>query len=237
MSDDSSLAPVTWTIDDGVAVIRYDDGKANVVSHQAIELLTQALDDAEARAQAVCLVGRDGKLSAGFDLGVMTSGPEASAALVHAGGQLLLRLYGHPQPTVVAVTGHALAMGALLVLACDTRIGSEGPYKIGLNEVAIGLRLPIFAVELARDRLSKRAFTRATMQAEVLDPRGAVDAGFLDRVVDPAECVDEALAEARRLSQLRSGAYGTTKRLARRATLERIGASFAEDLESLGIPG
>ena len=53
--------------------------------------------------------------------------PSDTLHLVNAGGDMLLRLYRHPQPTVIAVTGHALAAGALLVLACDSRIGTPGP--------------------------------------------------------------------------------------------------------------
>ena len=60
-------------------------------------------------------------------------------------------------------------MGSLLLLACDSRIGVRGEFKIGLNEVAIRMTLPIFAVELARDRLTPRFFQRATTQAEIHD--------------------------------------------------------------------
>src|SRR3954452_9115659 len=129
MSDPSTTsALITVTIDDdGVALVHLDDGKANALSHAMIEQLHDALDRAESEARAVCIVGRDGKLCAGFDLSVMTAGADATRGLVKAGGELLMRLYGHPQPTVVAVTGHALAAGALLVLSCDTRIAADVP--------------------------------------------------------------------------------------------------------------
>src|SRR3954451_20240305 len=148
---------VTTTIEDGVAVVALDDGKMNAISHEVIDGIHTALDTALNDAKAVLIRGNDRALSAGFDLKVMQGGDvNAMAALVSAGGEMLLRLYRHPQPTVVAVTGHALAAGALLVLACDTRIGAPGNAKIGLNEVAIGLALPDFAIDLATARLSKR---------------------------------------------------------------------------------
>ena len=74
--------PVTTTIEDGVAVLRFDDGKANVLSHDSIESLDAALDWAGAEADSVCIVGRSGKLCAGFDLSVMTGGPAAAQDLV-----------------------------------------------------------------------------------------------------------------------------------------------------------
>src|SRR5207237_7610761 len=128
----------------------------------------------------------------------------------------------HPQPAGAAVTGHALAAGALLVLACDTRICGDGPAKIGLNEVAIGMTLPVFAVELARDRLSKRYFTRAAIEAEIFSPEGALAAGYLDTIVPAGECEHTAIEEARRLGQLDAAAYAGTKLALRQATIDKV---------------
>jgi enoyl-CoA hydratase len=229
--------PVTVTIDDGVAVVRLDDGKRNAISPHVVELLHEALDSAERddAVRAVCIIGRPGTLSAGFDLKVMTAGADAARELVQAGAEMLMRLYLHPQPTVVAVTGHALAAGALVVLACDTRIGADIDAKIGLNEVAIGMSLPIFAVELARDRLGPAA-TRAAVQAELADPMRAVELGYLDRVVAAADCEATAIDEARRLGELRSGAYGTTKRRLRQATVDHVLATLAADMDAVTGP-
>lgn len=213
---------VTTTIEDGLAVVRLDDGKMNALSMSVIDGLHAALDRAQSDATAVCIVGNAKALCAGFDLAVMRGGVEGMVELVRAGGQLLMRLYGHPQPTVAAVTGHALAAGALLVLACDERVGAEGPAKIGLNEVAIGMTLPVFAVELARDRLSKRYLTRATIEAEIFDAEGALAAGYLDKLVPANQCEGVALEEARRLGQLPAEAYGGTKKAVRQATIDKV---------------
>jgi len=227
--------PLTTTIEDGVAVLRFDDGKANVLSFAAIDALAAALDRAEADAAAVCLVGREGRLCAGFDLSVMTGGPDAARDLVARGGDLLLRLYQHPQPVVVAVTGHALAAGALLVLACDVRIGADVPAKIGLNETSIGMPLPLFAVALAEDRLATTELTRATLGAEIYDPARAVAAGYLDRVVPPDAVVDEAVAEARRLGGYRPLAYAQTKAVLRAPTVRRVAEGTAADLARFSV--
>jgi enoyl-CoA hydratase len=206
------------------------------VSHRVIELLHAGLDQAAAEARAVAIVGRDGKLSAGFDLTEMTAGIEQARALVGAGGRLLMRLFGHPQPVVVAVTGHALAAGALLALACDLRIGADVAAKIGLNETAIGMGLPRYATELAAARLAPTHLTRAAIQAEIYDPTGAVEAGFLDRVVPAAECEAVAIAEARRLGQLRTGAYSHTKSALRHDVIDRVLAGLDEDMTTITAP-
>jgi len=218
---------VTTTVEDGVAVVRLDDGKANALSMGVIGGLHEALEKASAEANAVCFAGNAKALCAGFDLSVMQGGVEGMIELVRSGGEFLMRLYGHPQPTVAAVTGHALAAGALLVLACDTRISGDAPAKIGLNEVAIGMTLPDFAIELARDRLSKRYLTRATVEAEIFDPEGALAAGYLDMIVAADQCERTAIDVARRLGQLDAAAYGGTKQALRQATIDKVMPTLA----------
>lgn len=222
--------PVSTTIEDGVAVVRFDDGKANVLTSAVIESFDAALDRAQDEARAVCIVGREKMFCAGFDLSVMTAGPEAARELVAHGGRLLMRLYVHPQPVVVAVTGHALAAGALLVLTADVRVGADVPAKIGLNETSIGMPLPVFAVALAEDRLDRRALVPATLAARVYDPHGAAEVGYLDRVVAPEQVEAEAIAEARRLGEYDRTAYAQTKEVLRGPTLERVRETGAADL-------
>lgn len=234
MSD--ATDPVTCTIEDGVAVVRLDDGKVNVVSHRVIELLHAALDQAQAEATAVAIIGREGKLSAGFDLTEMTAGIERTQALVGSGGRLLMRIFVHPQPVVLGVTGHALAAGALLTLSCDTRIGGDGPSKIGLNETAIGMGLPIYALELAQARLSSAHLTRAAVQAEIYGPAGAVEAGYLDRVVPMDECASATIEEARRLGALPGSAYAHTKRGIRQAIVDRVLPGIDDDMKKMTAP-
>lgn len=225
MSDDI----VKTEIQDGVAVIRLDDGKANALSVATQSKIHAALDHAEKEAQSVVLAGRPGRFSGGFDLSVIGSGDaDAMREMVKGGAELAIRLYEYPLPVVVACTGHAIAMGAVLLLSADTRIGVEGDFKIGLNEVAIRMTLPMFAVELARDRLSRRHLQRAVNLAHIYGPAEAVDAGYLDRVVAPEALLASAIAEAKSYEPLDARAHHGTKRNLRGATIERIRASLLE---------
>jgi enoyl-CoA hydratase len=229
--------PVHLTIEDGVAVVRLDDGKANAVSHRLVEQLHEALDRAQAEATAVAILGREGRFSAGFDLSVMTQGADATRGLVRAGGELLMRLFTHPQPTVAAVTGHALAAGALLCLACDTRLGAaDVPAKIGLNETAIGMGLPWYGIRLGEARLSVRHRQRAVLQAELYDMAGAVDAGYLDELVPGAELDRAAVDRARQLGQLPAGAHAFTKRRLRQALADEVLAGLDADMAEMVPP-
>jgi enoyl-CoA hydratase len=232
----SGAPRIAYRRDGDVAVLTLDDGKANAVSHELIAELRGALGRAREEAQAVVIAGRPGRFSAGFDLSIMTAGPDQARELVTAGCELLCDLYVHPQPVVVACTGHALAAGALILLAADRRVGVLGDFKIGLNEVAIGLRLPIFAIELARDRLSKRHFTAATTLARVFSPAEACDAGYLDAAVEASSLMETVMKEAAALAALPRGALAQTKQLARAPLVEHVRATLDEDMRRVAPP-
>ena len=224
---------VSYTLEGSVAVVQMDDGKANALGETMMNELLAALARAEKEATAIVLAGRAERFCAGFDLRAMMSGRDAAIATLRQGVDVLLGFYGTPLPVVIACTGHALAGGALLVLTGDLRLGISGPFKIGLNEVAIGLPVPSLAMEFARDRLSKRALTRATLLAEIYTPDDAVGAGYLDALVPAGELLDRAKAEAARLGGLSRGAYAATKALLRKPTIDRIRAGLDAELARL----
>jgi enoyl-CoA hydratase len=213
-----------------------DDGKANALSVEMIEALLAALARAEGEAKAMVLAGRAERFCAGFDLRVMMSGPEQATALLKRGSELLLRLYDAALPLVIACSGHALAGGALVVLTGDLRLGAAGAFKIGLNEVSIGLPVPVLAMELARDRLVKTELDRATLMAHIYTPDEALRAGYLDAVVPADELAARATHEAARLGALPRTAYRATKTRLRRATIEHIRASMDADMASIMKP-
>ena len=217
----------TVEITNDIALIRMDDGKANAINFEMVAALNTALDKAEAEAKAIVLAGRDGRFSGGFDLKAFASlGADGVYELLDAGAELLLRLYGGPLPVVAACTGHAIAMGVFILNACDTRVGAAGEYKIGANEAVTGMQLPIFAMELSRDRLSPAHLTRAMIQGFIYNPEGAVEAGYLDMLAEADKVEAKALAVAGQLAQLPGKAYAWNKKSIRKATLDRIRASL-----------
>lgn len=225
-----------YELRDGVAVVTMDDGKVNALSPQMLKLLDAHLDRAESEAKALLLCGRPGRFSGGLDLSVMTGGIDGMRALLVSLTELLMRLYLCPLPVVVACSGHALAGGCIFLLIADRRIGAQGAFKIGLNEVAIHLPLPIFGVELARDRLSKRHYTQAVGQARIYDPQTAVDAGYLDATEAPERLFDVAFEQAMQLGTLPAIAFRETKRRQRSATVEYIRRTLHDDIAMLTTP-
>lgn len=226
---------VTYHDGDAIATITMDDGKVNALSMPMFDEVNAALDRAEAAGAAVVLAGRDGVFSAGFDLGVLRAGGAAAAALVRTGFELSARLLAFPAPVVVACTGHAIAMGAFLLLSGDLRLGAPGTYRITANEVAIGLTMPRPAIEISRQRLAPAHFNRAMILAEVYSPDEAVAAGFLDRV-DP-EPVPAARAAAERLAQLDRAAHAATKLRIRGPVADAIRQSLEDDARAFAASG
>ncbi len=219
-----------------VAVIRLDDGKVNVLSHDVIAALQESLDRAESEAKAVVMIGRPGKFSAGFDLKVMQSSPEAASNLFRAGMDLFVRLYEFPIPVVTGCTGHALAAGAIWLMCCDVRIGADTPTKVGLNETAIGMVLPSSVITLARDRLSPRHVHSSTLLARLYSPAEAVDVGYLDWVVPEDELEGAAVSEAAGLAEgLALKAFAGTRRLIRGPVAESVREILDQDTRSFTV--
>ena len=220
---------LTTTVENDIAILHMDDGRANALGHAMIGELNAALDRAEKDAKAILITGRENRFCAGFDLEVMASGPENVGKLVGAGAELLLRLYEYRLPVVMACTGHALAAGGLLLLSGDARIGAEGTFKIGLPEVAIGMTMPIFGIELARDRLARNRFTEAVTQARTYSPAEAVAVGYLDATAPAASLMEAAKARATELAALQQPAFANTKRKERALTIRHIRDTLESD--------
>ena len=220
---------VSYQVQENIATITIDDGKANAVSFQFLEEVNAALDQAEQDNAVVILTGRPGKFTAGFDLSVVTKGGEAALKLARAGAQLTVRLLGFPTPVIVACNGHCVALGALLLLSTDYRVGVEGNYKIGTNEVAIGITLPYFGVELARLRLSPIYFNRSVVNAEIYTPQGAVEAGFLDVIVSEEKLMETAMQSAQTLGKLDMAAHNATKLRVREKAISIINKAIEKE--------
>ena len=218
-----------YQLTNNVATVTIDDGKANVVGIDFLDKINACLDRAEQeQVGAVIIKGREGMFSGGFDLGEFKKGPEQGMAMVARGFELLVRLYSFPLPLVAACTGHGIAMGAFIIMACDSRVGTRGDFKMSLPETAIGMELPPILVELTASRISRRHMTRVALQSEVYAPDDAVDAGFVDEVVEPGELDTRTMAIAERLAGLPQAQYAANKLSVRARTLEAMKDSIAQ---------
>lgn len=220
-------APATIEINDEIAIITMDDGKANAINPPMLAALNSCLDQAEKDAKVVIITGREGRFSGGFDLKLMMSLPgDQVKALVDGGGKLAHRLYSFPMPVIAACNGHGVAMGCFILLSCDVRIGTAGAFKIGANETQINMVLPIFASELVKARVADDFKTRSMVFGELFDPETAAKAGYLDRVVDADALLKTAKATAEAIKPLSGSSLTGNKLLLRETTLATIKASL-----------
>lgn len=220
---------ISYHLDDGIATLTLNNGKVNAISPDMIVAFNEALDRATQDKAIVIITGQPGILSGGYDLKVMTSGPQNAINLVAQGSTLARRMLSHPYPIIVACPGHAVAKGAFILLSADYRIGVEGPFNIGLNEVQIGMTMHHVGIELARDRLGKAAFQRSVINGEMFDPQGAREAGFLDRVVSVGELLPTALAVAAQFKKINMSAHRNTKLKVRKEFLETLDEAIELD--------
>ncbi|MCI2285764.1 crotonase/enoyl-CoA hydratase family protein [Colwellia sp. MSW7] len=216
-------------INDKIAVITLKNGKVNAISQQVITEINNALDQAESAEAVVILTGQAGIFSGGYDLKTMKESSNSAVSLVTAGSTLARRMLSFPFPIIGACSGHAIAKGAFLLLSCDVRIGSTGPFKIGLNEVTIGMTMHQAGIELARNRVPINYLTRSVINAELFSPETAVMAGFLDTVVEPEQLMTTAMTTAKQLLTLNMAAHHNTKLKERKGCLNALDIAIKID--------
>ena len=223
---------VTYKSKEEYAVISINNGKANAISHEVITGLHACLDKAEAEQKVVILTGTPGIFSGGFDLKVMKESPQSALELVTKGSQLSLRMLSFPMPIIAACNGHAIAKGAFLLLSTDYRIGTEGDFKIGLNEVLIGMTMHHAGIAIAKSRLSEVYLNRSVNNGEIYNPKEAIRAGFLDTIVPEDLLLPTAIKVAKMFSLVNKKAHAETKVKVRKPHLEALEKAIELDLKS-----
>ncbi len=228
----------TYERNERIATITIDDGKVNAFSIPMLQAIHAAFDQAERDGAIVILTGREGYFSAGFDLKVFAGGEVAQVIeMLTLGATLAERILGFATPVITACSGHTVAAGAFLPLAADLRIGTDGPFRVGLNEVKIGLTVPWFVIELARGRLQPAHLNRSVVSATMYNPSEAVTAGFFDRIVPSDELLPASLAAAAELAELNPAAHSATKLRVRGASLKAIRSAIETELTPEGLGG
>ena len=221
---------VQYTSADKYAIITLSNGKVNAISHEVIDSLNSLLDKAEQEKKIIILTGQPGMFSAGYDLKSMTTSPEAALELVTKGSKLSHRMLSFPFPIIAACTGHAIAKGAFLLLSTDYRLGTEGAFKIGLNEVMIGMTMHNAGIEIAKGRLAPVYFERSVNNSEIYNPKDAVTAGFLDKIVPESHLLPTAIKIAEMFASLNPKAHAATKLKVRQNYLASLEEAIKQDL-------
>ena len=197
----------------GVRVLTLDRPPANALDETLLGDLSAALDAARSddAVRSVILGGTGAFFSAGLDLTAGRRDEAGARALRALYRDTHEKLLGFPKPTVARLAGHAVAGGLVLVLACDYRLGQEGDYRVGLNEVAIGASFPRVAFEIVRLRLPHPRASELLLGATLYPASQAVRLGIVDELL-PADTFDATVQRrAERLGAFPREAYAHTK--------------------------
>lgn len=202
-------------------LLKLDTGKRNVLTLEAVEALKNAIA-ADLEAPVVVLSGRADGFCSGLDNAALANDELEREEILTAMAELLLSAVSGPTRIVAVCEGHAVAAGAMLLLAADVRIAAPGEYKIGFTEPRLGIALPELPALLARERLDRRRLHELTVLGRTVGPEEAADVGFLDALVEGDEVQAEALERAHEIAGLSEAAYQGTIASVWGATIERI---------------
>ena len=179
------------------SILTFDRGKSNPMNLQMFEEMIDVLKSLknDERSKGLIITGKENFYSSGLDLPeIMTYDKAKTKLFWKTFMDLVIELVSYPKPLVAAITGHAPAGGCIVAIACDYRIMGGGNYKIGLNEVPVGIVVPRHIFELYAFWLGKHRAYQFLMEGKLMNPQQASDAGLVDVVVP----VDQVLETAER---------------------------------------
>ncbi len=205
-----------------VTILRMVRGKGNALSLEFVAAIIDALDQIERSAtRAVIITGQGSTFGAGVDLpALLAGGPDYVRRFVPKMVQSFQRLATFPKPLVAAVNGHAIAGGAIIMLACDQRLLARGTARVGLSEIQVGVQFPAWALEIARFTTPPEHFSTLICTGRTWQPDHALTRGLVDELVEPEHLLDRALAVAEELAALAPATFAATKREVRRPMVE-----------------
>jgi enoyl-CoA hydratase len=199
--------------DAGVRLLTLDRPPANAIDEELLGDLGAALTAAknDDSVRALILTGAGRFLSGGFDLVAPRRDDAAARRIAELYRDTHLALLELPKPTIAMVQGHAIAGGTVLALACDYRLGLDGDYKVGLNEVAIGASFPRVALEIVRLRLTHARAAELLLGAALYPASQAVRLGIVDELLPADKLESTVLRRAARMGAFPREAYAHTK--------------------------
>ncbi len=225
---------VTTRIDDGIAIVTMDDGAHNVLNPERFDELRAAFAGAGDDVAAFVLTGRPGMTSAGLDLKYMQSaGRDGVADLLVKFGETLMDIWTQPRPTVCAATGHTVAAGTMLSMACDHSVAAEGEFWWGLTETQINFAMPRFGLALARANVRADMVDDLVLPGARVSAARAVAVGYADELAPADEVLDRAVAHARSLAALPARAYANTKDRLRGEAARAVRDGLVDDIASM----
>lgn len=215
------MSPCTLEFDGDVAVLTLDDGRANALNPQMLNLFLDALINAR---DTGCLIikGREKLFSGGLDLPKLSAlDREEMTGFLELFDRVHDTLLSFPVPIVTVARGSAVAGGAIIFASGDHRLTT--PYgKIGVNEVVLGLNIPTSALEILRVSLGERGVAEATLSGRLFEGDERLRVGFATEVLAPELLDMRAMELARLYAANDKKALALLRRDLRASSIERV---------------
>jgi enoyl-CoA hydratase len=223
-SSGGEMAKVRYEIDQGIARITMDDGKANAMDFAFFEEMEAALDRVEGDgAKMLIITGRSGFFSGGLNIKLMPSlSPTELNRLAESLARTILRVFAFPLPTIAACSGHAVAGGAMLSFSCDGRFVVDGPFRIQMNEILVGIPFPSWMLLIGRSAVPVRYLADTFLHARSYSPTEAVDCGLFHGLIKEEDPVTYAKVQGQQLNNLNLSAYKTSKKRLREEDVKAV---------------
>lgn len=219
---------------EGILTLTLDDGAKNALRPETFDAFAAALHEADDDVRAIVITGREGVLTAGLDVKFLSSaGRDGVRDLLLRFGRTWMQIWTESRPTVLAATGHCLAAGTMLAMACDHAVAAEGEFAWGLTETQIDFEQPHYGLALARANVRADRLEDLLLPGRRVGPAEAVEAGFADELAAPDAVLDRAREVATALAELPARAYAGTKRRLRGATADEVLAGLDDDITAL----
>jgi enoyl-CoA hydratase/carnithine racemase len=223
-------------IDHGpVRELRLNRPPANALSPDLIPAFMRAVDEAPKKgARAIVLSGSPGRFCGGLDVPLLLTLDKAGMTAVWRDFySMMCVMAACPVPMAAAITGHAPAGGTVLTLFADYRIVAEGDWKLGVNEVQVGLTLPPVIFLALRRLLGPHQAERLAVSGILISPSEALRIGLADEIVAPDRVIDRAVEWSQGISALPQAAMTATRAQARADLVKLFEHSFANELEDV----
>jgi enoyl-CoA hydratase/carnithine racemase len=218
----------------GIVELRLNRPPVNALNPGLVAELIQALDKAEADgASGVVLSGRPGLFSAGLDVPALLRLDERGMRAFWADFfGLLERIARSPMMICAALTGHSPAGGTVLALFCDYRMQAKGDYRLGLNEVQVGLVVPPVIHQALARLIGPYRAERHLVAGQMIPIKEAAEIGLVDELVPLGEVVDRSVLWLQSHLEMPAHALKQTRQLCRADLAGLFDAPGALDIDT-----
>lgn len=214
------------------SILSFDRGKSNPMNLQMFEEMIAVLKElkSDSSVKGVIITGKENFFSSGLDLPEIMSYDKVKTRLFwESFMDMIIELVSFPKPLISAITGHAPAGGCIVAVACDYRIMAGGNYKIGLNEIPVGITVPRHIFELYAFWVGRHRAYQFLMEGRLMNPQQASDAGLIDMVVPAEQVLETAERKMAQYLKFDQNTWSKTKLNLRRDLIATV-TNYEDDL-------